>query len=152
MPCSYQRAFYPQAAAMTAPCHMLLLTTITFQPYLVISPPLSTLLTYPNPASPTNLTLLLAQVHGQCETVMTRFRPVPLTWHYCHTLEGKTQLVPLLNSKGTNMSAQMLGESDQPQQDEDSGWLGANRAERRRRKCATFYPVCCRTLPACYIK
>ena len=70
---------------------------------------------------------------------MTRFRPVPLTWHYCHTLEGHTQLVPLLNRKATNLSPQMLGESDQPQQQEeerDMGWLGANRAERRRRRSA----------------
>ncbi len=25
-----------------------------------------------------------AQVHGECETVRTSFRPVPLTWHFCH--------------------------------------------------------------------
>lgn len=24
------------------------------------------------------------QVHGECETVRTSFRPVPLTWHFCH--------------------------------------------------------------------
>ena len=67
---------------------------------------------------------------------MTRFRPVPLTWHYCHTLEGETHLVPLLNPKATNLSPQMLGESDQPQQDEDReiSWLGGNRHDRRRRR------------------
>ncbi|KAL3144002.1 hypothetical protein ABBQ32_003810 [Trebouxia sp. C0010 RCD-2024] len=87
-------------------------------------------------ANPDDLGSWITKVHGQCQTVMTRFRPVPLTWHYCHTLEGRTHLVPLLNSKGTNMSAQMLGDSDQPQQDEDrvDSWLGANRAERRRRR------------------
>ena len=69
---------------------------------------------------------------------MTRFRPVPLTWHYCHTLEGETHLVPLLNPKATNLSPQMLGESDQPQQDEDPGlsWLGGSRQDRRRRRSA----------------
>ncbi len=73
------------------------------------------------------------QVHGQCETVMTRFRPVPLTWHYCHTLEGNTQLVPLLNEKGTNMSPEMLGEDAKPQQDEEE-WFAPNRFARRRRR------------------
>lgn len=69
---------------------------------------------------------------------MTRFRPVPLTWHYCHTLEGETHLVPLLNPKATNLSPQMLGDSDQPQQDErrEISWLGGNRHDRRRRRSA----------------
>ena len=76
------------------------------------------------------------QVHGECETVITRFRPVPLTWHYCHTLEGATQLVPLLNPKGTGLSPQMLGKDIQPGKDpsdDDDSFL--NRFERRRRRC-----------------
>lgn len=24
------------------------------------------------------------QVHGKCETITTRWRPVPLTWHFCY--------------------------------------------------------------------
>lgn len=82
-------------------------------------------------------------MHGQCQTVVTRFRPVPLTWHYCHSLEGRTHLLPLLNRKATNMSAQMLGEGTNPQQDEDqeSGWLQATRSERRRRRCSTPPPL-----------
>ena len=64
---------------------------------------------------------------------MTRFRPVPLTWHYCHTLEGHTQLVPLLNAKGTNMSPEMLGQNDKPRSDEDE-MFGLNRYQKRKRR------------------
>ena len=79
--------------------------------------------------------MVWVQVHGQCETVMTRFRPVPLTWHYCHTLEGNTQLVPLLNEKGTNMSSEMLGKPVKGQAEDDE-WFAPNRASRRKRRYA----------------
>jgi len=79
--------------------------------------------------------MLWVQVHGQCETVMTRFRPVPLTWHYCHTLEGDTQLVPLLNEKGTNMSSEMLGKPVKAQAEDDE-WFAPNRFSRRKRRYA----------------
>lgn len=52
---------------------------------------------------------------------MTRFRPVPLTWHYCHTLQGTTKLVPLLNARARGLSDEMLGR-DRAQEAED-GWL-----------------------------
>ncbi|KAL0037105.1 hypothetical protein WJX79_000589 [Trebouxia sp. C0005] len=84
-------------------------------------------------ANPDDLGFWITKVHGQCETVMTRFRPVPLTWHYCHTLEGNTQLVPLLNEKGTNMSSAMLGKPVKAQA-EDDDWFGNNRFSRRKRR------------------
>ena len=37
----------------------------------------------------------LRQVHGRCETVVTKFRPVPLTWHFCFARDGAAQLLPL---------------------------------------------------------
>ena len=77
----------------------------------------------------------VVQVHGQCETVMTRFRPVPLTWHYCHTLDGNTQLVPLLNEKGTKMSSEMLGKPVKAQAEDDE-WFASNRFSRRKRRYA----------------
>ena len=33
------------------------------------------------------------QVHGTCKTVATLKRPVPLNWHFCHSVDGKTELV-----------------------------------------------------------
>ena len=59
---------------------------------------------------------------------------MPLTWHYCHKLEGHTLLVPLLNTKGSDMSDEMLGKRDVKPEDGDT-WFEAHRAERRRRKC-----------------
>ena len=83
----------------------------------------------------TRTVVAMVQVHGQCETVMTRFRPVPLTWHYCHTLEGNTQLVPLLNEKGTNVSSEMLGKPVKAQAEDDE-WFASNRFSRRKRRYA----------------
>jgi hypothetical protein len=31
-----------------------------------------------------NLLVSLSQVHGECVTIKTRFRPVPLRWVFCH--------------------------------------------------------------------
>ncbi|KAL0028996.1 hypothetical protein WJX77_010606 [Trebouxia sp. C0004] len=84
-------------------------------------------------ANPDDLGFWITKVHGQCETVMTRFRPVPLTWHYCHTLEGNTQLVPLLNKKGTNLSSEMLGKPIKAQAEDDE-WFAPNRSARRKRR------------------
>ena len=44
------------------------------------------------------------QTHGPCKTITTRFRPVPLTWHWCHAIEGQTELVPLLNRRASGLS------------------------------------------------
>ena len=39
------------------------------------------------------------QVHGECETIVTRFRPVPLTWQYCYDNESGTEMVKLLDKQ-----------------------------------------------------
>ena len=44
------------------------------------------------------------QTHGPCKTITTRFRPVPLTWQWCHAIEGQTELVPLLNRRASGLS------------------------------------------------
>lgn len=70
---------------------------------------------------------------------MTRFRPVPLTWHYCHTLQGVTKLVPLLhqpsnpNFKVKRMSDEMLGKDKKPE-DEEDGWIAEAAFRSRLRK------------------
>lgn len=45
----------------------------------LISSPFLPLLPFPSLSTHPHL-----QVHGECETVRTSFRPVPLTWHFCH--------------------------------------------------------------------
>ena len=39
------------------------------------------------------------QVHGPCDTISTAFRPVPLTWQYCHAVDGYVRLVPMVDPK-----------------------------------------------------
>ena len=37
----------------------------------------------------------LWQVHGTCETVVTRHRPIPLSWHYGHNVDERAEITPL---------------------------------------------------------
>lgn len=32
------------------------------------------------------------QVHSECETIRTNFRPVPLTWHFCHAAHSEDEV------------------------------------------------------------
>ena len=47
-------------------------------------------------------------MHGPCDTVRTTFRPVPLTWHYCHTVGKHTLLLPLLAPGGRAINPELL--------------------------------------------
>ena len=49
----------------------------------------------------------LAQVHGKCKTVVTKFRPVPLSWHFCYKHEDVTRLLPLLAKKGRALNPKL---------------------------------------------
>ncbi len=44
------------------------------------------------------------QVHGSCETVVTKYRPVPLEWYYGFTAAGSTHLLPLFSGKGRTLN------------------------------------------------
>ncbi|KAL4443480.1 hypothetical protein ABPG75_011217 [Micractinium tetrahymenae] len=39
--------------------------------------------------NPEDLGGWISQVHSECETIRTNFRPVPLTWHFCHALPAE---------------------------------------------------------------
>lgn len=45
------------------------------------------------------------QVHGSCQTIVTKFRPVPLAWHFCFALEGRARLLPLFAGKGRSLNS-----------------------------------------------
>ena len=47
------------------------------------------------------------QVHGKCETVITKFRPVPLSWQFCYQREDQARLLPLLARKGRALNPQL---------------------------------------------
>lgn len=39
-------------------------------------------------------------MHGECETVITRFRPIPLKWSFCFNGDdGDAELLPLMDKK-----------------------------------------------------
>ena len=50
---------------------------------------------------------IAVQVHGDCETVVTRFRPVPLSWQFCYQHEDRARLLPLLAPKGRALNPQL---------------------------------------------
>ena len=45
-----------------------------------------------------------SQVHGHCETITTQWRPVPLTWLFCHMAKGQVKLEPLLDQRKRELS------------------------------------------------
>ena len=47
------------------------------------------------------------QVHGNCKTVVTKFRPVPLSWQFCYQHEDQARLLPLLARKGRALNPQL---------------------------------------------
>ena len=47
------------------------------------------------------------QVHGKCETVVTKFRPVPLSWQFCYQHEDQARLLPLLAKRGRALNPQL---------------------------------------------
>ena len=64
-------------------------------------------------------------MHGECQTIVTRFRPVPLTWQYCYDNEEGTQLAKLLDKKQRALNP-ALAPTGPP---DTAEW---NRRERRR--------------------
>jgi hypothetical protein len=73
----------------------------------------------------------LLQVHGECETVRTSFRPVPLTWQFCHALPAPqggnggappaARLLPLLDGTGRSINRALLPPAQRYSGDENSG-------------------------------
>jgi superfamily II RNA helicase len=68
--------------------------------------------------NPEDLGGWITQVHGECETIRTLFRPVPLTWHFCHSTAppsddssrppAPARLLPLLNEGGRKINPALL--------------------------------------------
>lgn len=75
---------------------------------------------------------VLYQVHGECSTVITTFRPIPLNWNFAFSGDGETQMVPFFSEKKKLnpllSGREYLEESD----DEDS--LGDRRGRRRGKR------------------
>lgn len=57
--------------------------------------------------NPDDLGGWIAAEHGACETVRTRFRPVPLRWHFCYAPggpRGPGQMADLLDAGGRGLN------------------------------------------------
>ena len=46
-------------------------------------------------------------MHGKCKTVVTKFRPVPLSWQFCYQHEDRARLLPLLAKKGRALNPEL---------------------------------------------
>lgn len=56
-------------------------------------------------ANPDDLGGWISQVHMKCQTIVTHFRPVPLTWQFCWDTESSgTQMVQLMGKKGRTLN------------------------------------------------
>ncbi|CAD7699415.1 unnamed protein product [Ostreobium quekettii] len=65
-------------------------------------------------ANPQELGSWISQIHGECTTVVTSKRPVPLRWYFCYGNQRATSIRPFFNKRNTKVSPALL--------EEVSGW------------------------------
>ncbi|KAI3428051.1 hypothetical protein D9Q98_006436 [Chlorella vulgaris] len=97
--------------------------------------------------NPEDLGGWITQVHGECETIRTLFRPVPLTWHFCHSTAppsddssrppAPARLLPLLNEGGRKINPALLPPRARFALDDEGEawgrWDGASRGKQTMR-------------------
>ncbi|PSC72530.1 DEAD-box ATP-dependent RNA helicase chloroplastic isoform B [Micractinium conductrix] len=95
--------------------------------------------------NPDDLGGWISQVHGECETIRTSFRPVPLTWHFCHSgtpagggAPPPARLLPLLENGGRRINPALLPPAKRYSGDDNSKtewgrWDGLKKANMRLR-------------------
>lgn len=90
--------------------------------------------------NPDDLGGWISQVHGECETIRTSFRPVPLTWHFCHSgtpagggAPPPARLLPLLENGGRRINPALLPPAKRYSGDDNSSgwWVMGSRREWR---------------------
>ncbi|KAK9821280.1 hypothetical protein WJX74_008477 [Apatococcus lobatus] len=92
-------------------------------------------------ANPDDLGGWISEVHGTCETVVTRHRPIPLSWHYGHNVEERAEITPLPLQRLTREEKQFKGFGRAPvrmrkldDQDDLSAMLGRDEGLARWRR------------------
>lgn len=59
--------------------------------------------------NPSDISGWISEVHGPCATVLTTFRPVPLTWHFCLSPgKGKVIMLPLLENDQSGLNPRLI--------------------------------------------
>lgn len=86
--------------------------------------------------NPDDLGGWISQVHGQCDTVTTTFRPVPLSWNFAYGSEGSAHMLPLLDARQRGINPALLPPArrygEGAGSDEEWGrWDGLKRGRRR---------------------
>jgi len=93
--------------------------------------------------NPLDLSGWISAVHGECDTVTTSFRPVPLKWQFCMSCdqqqEQATLLLPLLDPRGRALNPQLLPPSERLEaaamkEDEWSRWDDLAEGDPRERR------------------
>lgn len=77
--------------------------------------------------NPADLSGWIDAVHGDCDTVTTSFRPVPLRWHFCLSPgEGAAAIMPLLDPRGRALNPRLVPPSERDEVlgggSGDEGW------------------------------
>ena len=59
--------------------------------------------------NPNDISGWISEVHGPCSTVITKFRPVPLKWHYCLSPgKGEVTMLPLLDASESGINPRLI--------------------------------------------
>ncbi|KAL6771020.1 CPLD46 [Auxenochlorella protothecoides x Auxenochlorella symbiontica] len=83
--------------------------------------------------NPGDLAGWIRQVHGECSVVSSTYRPVPLTWHYCHADAelARARLKPLLARGGRRLHPSLVHPSARGKQGEAGAAAAGGQRGRR---------------------
>jgi len=63
--------------------------------------------------NPKDISGWISEVHGPCSTVITKFRPVPLRWHYCLSPGGgEVTMLPLLDASDSGLNPRLISPTE----------------------------------------
>ena len=88
--------------------------------------------------NPYDISGWISEVHGTCATIVTKFRPVPLQWHFCLSPgDGEVTMLPLLDSNDAGLNPRLIPPSSRVESlagslsswqsdDDDLSWGGSS--------------------------
>ena len=88
--------------------------------------------------NPYDISGWISEVHSTCATIVTKFRPVPLQWHFCLSPgDGEVTMLPLLDSNDAGLNPRLIPPSSRVESlagslsswqsdDDDLSWGGSS--------------------------
>lgn len=73
----------------------------------------------------------MVQVHGECSTVITDYRPIPLHWSFGYSGEGEPQMVPFMTANNKQLNPGLTDPVYYEDSDSDDSFFFVKKGGRR---------------------